>query len=86
MDPYEEWEEEDRAAIAEWHANTKRVPTVSQWQRFWRSPWTWLAFSIYQVVWTIPTNHGWSLAFAWIFFALFVGMFCVRADERWGKP
>ena len=60
-----------------------RVPTVTQWQRFWGSPWTWLVLGAF---------YGAALAQSkgdWLTWGVFI-VCCIRfwetANKRWGKP
>lgn len=68
-------------------ASSRVKPKVSVWQRFWRSPWTWLVLAVNQAVGVIPHAHGWlGVVAAWGFLILFVVNFTEAANKRWGKP
>lgn len=60
-------------------------PTL--WQRFWRSPWTWLAFSINEGT---AFFHGWQTGWQrWCAFVLWIAFaleFFIKGDKRWGRP
>lgn len=59
-------------------------PTL--WQRFWRSPWTWLAWMGYWA-WAITVHQSAAMAVLCWVFLIFSGFnFGKRANERWGKP
>lgn len=57
--------------------------TVTQWQRFWRSPWTWLALASFYGVSLAQHKGDWL---TWGVFILMTLNFFWAADKRWGKP
>ena len=60
--------------------------TPTLWQRFWRSPWTWLVFAIGQSFALGGHQSGWSQLAHWGLFILFLVNFLQKANARWGKP
>lgn len=62
------------------------TPDPTLWQRFWRSPWTWLVLALVLAQGAWPWHPGTGPVVTAV-----VGLWCVVqffgcADKRWGKP
>lgn len=62
-------------------------PKQTRWQQFWRSPWTYLLFSIYFGYLAFGVHHVWYLTVLYVVITvLSLWDFYDKADDRWGKP
>lgn len=62
-----------------------RPAGASPWQRFWRSPWTYLGLMAW-MGWAITSDHGWWVILDVVLFFYWGVRFFQMADKKWGKP
>lgn len=96
---FEEWCAGDQTEPFEWHGHFgpdeshvymtpghKPAPKPTAWQRLWRSPWTYLLFSLY-FGYLAYVHHVWYLTTLYVIITvLSFWDFLNKADKRWGRP